>query len=341
MNPNILPHPTLANTWIIVAQRKYEEASPEFKELACEAIIWDDTLRCQGLPTALPIAATAGGKCDGDLSYFNLNVGPHDARFFYGPEKPYIVFGSNSMFTCFGQFIQSFSALADWSNNTSSQDDFHVATELQRPNSWGNIEKNWFPFWDEEGRMYIHHDIRPARVFAQVQLDGSVGPDLGALAAASDEKCILKYMPELAPELESIHQATNSLKVTMCPNAAQGCRPNKDNTFIISIYQHKTYYNFHSVYEPYVMVFKQQAPFRIHAMSRRPLWIHGREWHPERNTSDMFYVTSISWKSRERRYGGFLDDEVFIAFGIEDENAGGIDVLASELLGDLGLCDET
>lgn len=340
MNPNILPHPSLANTWIIVAQRKNEEPSFEFKELVCEAIVWDDTLRCQGLPAALPIATTAGGKCEGDLSYFNLNVGPHDARVFFGPEQPYIVFGSNSMFTCFGQFIQAFPALAGWNSDNSLLDDFRISTELQRPNSWNKIEKNWFLFWDDQGRMYAHHDIRPKRVLAQIRSDGSAGPDLGPLVAASDEQCMLKYMPQVAPELESIHQATNSLRVTMCRSAGQGCIPNEDNTFLLTIYQHKTYYNFHSVYEPYIMVFQQQEPFRIHAMSRRPLWIHGRERHPESNTSDMFYVTSMSWKSRERRYSGFLDDEIFIAFGIEDEKAGGIDILASELLGDLGLCDD-
>ena len=338
MNPNILPHPNWANTWIILAQLRNENPSFEFKEVFCEAIIWDDTLRCQGPPTTLPIATTAGGKCDGDLSYFNLNLGPHDARLFFGPEQPYVIFGSNSVFTCFGQFIQSFPALAGWSSDASSLDEFRNATELQRPNSWSKIEKNWFPFWDNKGQMYAHHDLRPTRVFAQVRLDGSVGPDLGPLAAASDEQCILKYMPQVAPVLESIHQATNSLKVTMCPSAAKSCIAKEDNTFILTIYQHKTYYNFHSVYEPYIMVFEQQAPFRIHAMSSKPLWIHGRQRHPERNTSDMFYVTSMSWKSRERRYGGFLDDEIFIAFGIEDEEAGGIDVLASELLGDLGLC---
>lgn len=341
MNPNIIPHPSLENTWVIVAQRANDETQAEFQELSCNAIIWEDSLRCLGPATVLPVDKTQGaGKCDGDLSYFNLNVGPHDARVFYGPEKPYIVFGSNSMFTCFGQFVQAFPSLAGWTgSDVKGGNDFVAPTELQRPDAWGKIEKNWFLFWDDKGGAYVHHDIQPKRAFAKVNADGSVGPDLAPAAEASDKKCMAKYMPKIAPELESIHQATNSLRITMCRRSDADCVATDKNTYIFTIYQHKTYYNYHSVYEPYLMVFEQHAPFNIHGMSRKPLWINGRENHPDRDTSDMFYVTAMNWKSKERLYHGYLDDEIFIAFGIEDERAGGIDVRASDLFDDLGLCD--
>lgn len=114
MNPNIIPHPLRENTWIIVAQ-KYKSPSDQqiwFSELVCSATFRDDgTLTCDeskdGPPSTLPIAATFGDKCDGDLSYFGLNVGPHDARVFFGPRAPYALYGSQSAFTCFGQWVST------------------------------------------------------------------------------------------------------------------------------------------------------------------------------------------------------------------------------------------
>ncbi|CAM1507723.1 Fc.00g045710.m01.CDS01 [Cosmosporella sp. VM-42] len=343
MNPNIIPHPKLADTWIVVAQRrpKPEEQSIWFAELVCNAAFQDGVLRCLSSPSMLPVAATVGRRCEGDLSFFNSNIGPHDARVLFGPEYPYIVYGSNSMFTCFGQFIQDFRMLVDWGLTIAAPEEFRMGTELQRPLPWGPVEKNWFPFWDAAGQMYVHYDLAPGRTFAQVSPDGSVGPDLAPSASSTDEECLQRYFPKLGPELESIHQATNSLQITMCRKADPSCISNESNTFLFTIFQHKTYFNFHSVYEPYVMVFKQSAPFEIHAISRRPLWIHGREQHPDRGTSDMLYVTSMSWKSRDRQYQGYLDDELFVAFGVEDERAAGIDLLASDLLQGLGLCSES
>ncbi|KAI5461954.1 hypothetical protein BGZ63DRAFT_354715 [Mariannaea sp. PMI_226] len=344
MNPSIVPHPTLQDTWIVVAQKvkaDHETPSLWFSEITCDATFQDNVLRCLRTPNHLPVAATFGERCEGDLAYMNTNIGPHDARVFLGPETPYIVYGSNSMHTCFGQFSQDFRILVDsgYEMTGLSQAVFRAGTELQRPLPWGTIEKNWFLFWDFEGQLYCHYDIAPKRVFALLNPDGSAGPDLSPGAAQSDEACLAKYLPKTATQLESVHQATNSLKITMCRRQDPACKADESNTFIFTIYQHKAYYGFHSVYEPYLMVFNQRAPFKIHSMSERPIWIHGRERNSEKNTSDMFYVTSMSWKNRERKYHGYLDDELFIGFGIEDEKSGGIDVRAEDVLQNLGICN--
>lgn len=341
LNPNLIPHPTLENTWIVVAQWLQEGGnSLWFAELVCNAAFQDGVLRCLNSPTTLPVTATVGGdKCEGDMSYFHMNMGPHDARVFYGPDRPYTTYGSNSMHTCFGQFVQDFRTLTSWSGDMENLGLFRIGTELQRPLPWNLVEKNWFLFWDSAGNMYTHYDIRPTRVFAQMNPDGSAGPDL-APNAAGDEQCLAKYLPKLQTDLESIHQTTNSLKVTMCRRDEPSCVPDDSNTFIMVIYQHKSYFNYHSVYEPYVMLFKQQAPFEIHAMSRKPIWIHGRKKYPEKETSDMFYVTSMSWKSRDQKYHGFIGDEMFLGFGVEDVRTGGIDIRAEDILKDMGLCFE-
>lgn len=347
INPNIIPHPLLENTWVMIAQQHdpLDATHIQFVELACDATFDESKseLHCLFPPIALPIAPTGLGNCKDELEYFNLNVGPHDARVFYGPRASFVVYGSNSHETCFGQWIQDFRVLMNWESGTEGQEQesfFKLGTELRRPGPYSATEKNWFVFWDVDGQMYAHHDVAPRRVFAKLNADGSAGPDLAPLAAeAGDKRCLDEYMPKPGPEDESIHQATNSLSVTMCRRYESDCRPSDANTFLFTIFQHKTFHRFHSVYEPYVMAFRRRLPFQVYGMSRKPLWIHGRERAGE-TRSQMFYVTSVSWKASGQKYHGYLDDVLFLGFGIEDQEAAGIDVLASDLLAGLGLCSE-
>ncbi|KAE8353179.1 hypothetical protein BDV28DRAFT_133628 [Aspergillus coremiiformis] len=363
MNPSIIPHPEQPNTWIITAQlRKPAEqhrTSVWFAELVCPAVFRDGgrTLTCLEPPLILPIAATVGDRnnCVGDLSYFTLNIGPHDARVFYGPEAPYTIYGSNSQLTCFGQWIQDFRPLVDWKGDQDLFLDhgFRQATELQRPRPYGAVEKNWFLFWDATGQAYVHYDVAPNRVFARLESDGSVGPDLAPLAVTTDQQCLSRHLPQLQdPGFESIHQATNSLTLTLCLRSDPQCQATDINTYILTIFQHKTFYSFHSVYEPYAMLFRRSAPFDLYGISTKPFWIAGRgtpghgrkpatltaEESAAWNQTEMLYVTSISWKAQGQNYHGYLDDRLFIAFGREDEDTAGIDIVAGDLLQDLGLC---
>ncbi|KAI7571063.1 hypothetical protein KC343_g2184 [Hortaea werneckii] len=337
MNPNIIPHPELNETWFIVAQRYKNDSNPIwFTELVCEAHFKAGALECIQSPLILPIPSTFSERCEGDLSFFNFNIGPHDARVFCGPEKPYVIYGSQSSYNCFGQWIQDFRALVDWAHFRGADEPFSLPVDLQRPPPIAPIEKNWFPFWDFHGDLYMHYDISPNRVYAKLGSDGSVGEDLAPKARRADEKCLSKYMAPPDSKLpESIHQATNSLSITMCKSTDPSCKVSEANTFIFTIVQRKAYYDFHSVYEPYVVLFNQRAPFELHAISSKPFWIRGRE-----NKSEMMYVTSMSWKSRDQMYHGYLDDMLFVGFGIEDQFTGGMDVLASDLLRELGMCGD-
>ncbi|KAF3490997.1 uncharacterized protein GIQ15_00514 [Arthroderma uncinatum] len=357
-NPSIIPHPSLNDTWIITAQHMSRGAVKDtvwFAELVCNAAFnKNGQLECLSPPMNMPIAATIGDrtKCTGELAFFALNIGPHDARVFYGPRFPLTIYGSNSMFTCFGQWVLDFRMLMDWGYEHFFQNEFRTPTEIQRPSAYGAIEKNWFMFWDLNGQMYAHYDVAPKRVFAKLEYNGSVGQDLAPLAAAQDSKCMQKYMPSVGPKLESIHQATNSLAVTLCNRSDPKCKPDENNTFVLTIFQHKSFHAFHSVYEPYAMLFRQSAPFEVYGISSKPIWIHGRGKEgqgkkppgltPEEvqtwNQTEMFYITSISWKTHGQKYHGYSDDVLFISFGIEDETTAGIDVLASDLLQGLGLC---
>jgi hypothetical protein len=356
-NPNIIPHPKLHDMWIVVAQ--HEQASETIKtsqQLTCTAGFLNDVLLCTEEPTVLPVERSVPGRCEGEFSYFNFRNGPRDARMFYGPFAPYLVYGSQSLYTCLGIWLNDARMLLPEFKVERHVlvDVFKKSTELQRPLPWKPIEKNFFMFWDSTGKAYVHYDLWPMRSFAQLDADGSVvGSDLAPAAEEKDLVCMAKYMPKLESNLESIHQATNALTITMCRRKDPGCVPTDDNTFIMHIFHHKTYYNFHGIYEPYVILFKRNAPFDIHAISTRPFWIHGRgpltaqtgsvqflgreNWIPEGHT-EMFYITSMSWMAHGQKYHGYMDDKLLISFGIEDTRSAAIDVLAADLLQDLGVC---
>jgi hypothetical protein len=361
-NPNIIAHPTLEDTWMIVAQQEMKEVRNYlwWAEIACNASFEEGVLSCIEDPVILPISPTSGLNCNGKLKYFGDSVGPHDARVFYGPKAPYVIYGSNSVYTCFGQWMLDLRPLVSLVFERDIGREVKEPTELQRPFPWSLVEKNWFVFWDKDGQIYTHYDVWPKRVFAQLEYNGRAGENLASRAAAKDDKCMAKYMPkvskaidpiELTP-LETIHQATNSLSITLCKRSDPSCVADDSNTFIFMIFQHKTYLWSHSVYEPYAMLFRQTAPFEVHAISTKPIWIHGRGGpgagkKPATLTpaniavwaqTEMFYVTSLSWKGQGQRYHGYIDDVLFVAFGIEDEKSAAIDLVAGDLLQDLGFC---
>ena len=357
INPNIIPHPRQYDMWVVVARQEQSRArSRSEKAMVCTAGFYEDVLICDADPEVLEIEPSVKGDCQGDFAELNNRVGPRDARVFYGPEAPYIVYGSQSHYTCLGVWIQDARMLLDAfyiEQGTGSQI-FKNATEVRRPGRWKAVEKNFFIFWDSEGKAYAHHDLYPRRVFAQLGIDGDVGEDLAPFAAAKDQVCYAKYMPHVAPELEYLQQATNSLEITLCRRKDAGCIPDDSNTFIMHMFHIKSIYDDHAVYEPYMLLFQRTAPFAIHAISQQPFWIHGREQltvesgsiafegkkesdipedHPER-----FYVTSMTWKSHGQKYHGHIDDVLFLGFGVEDSRAGAVDVLAGDLLQDLAFC---
>lgn len=143
----------------------------------------------------------------------------------------------------------------------------------------------------------------------------------------------------------------------MCRRHDRSCTPDISNTFIFTVFQHKKYYDFHAVYEPYVLMFEQVPPFKVSAISAKPFWVYGRkvpfshsyesgerkDEHDRMNgtasdVEEMLYITSMSWKTGGQTYHGYMDDILFIAFGIEDEKTAAIDILAGDLMQDLNFC---
>ncbi|QIW97684.1 hypothetical protein AMS68_003202 [Peltaster fructicola] len=359
-NVNIIPHPAKKNKWIVVAQHgEYRDDINASEQIACVAEFSNGVLHCSRAPAALPITPSILGKCDGKWAYANMRRGPRDARVFYGPEQPYIMYGSQSLKACLGLWVQNLWMLLDGAKHP--EEGFARAVmEIQRPEPFDQIQKNYFLFWDNSSEIHVHYDIYPQRAYSPLQYDGSVvstiwgskGLNVAEFAADKDQICIDRLYPKVdVKKDEGLHQGTNSLAITMCKRSDPICVETDDNTFILHIMQHKQFYDWHGIYEPYPVLFRRRTPFELYAVAQKPLWYHGRDelnnktnWRnfqersvPEGHTQ-MFYTTSISWKNVKQTYHGYVDDVLFIGFGVEDTQAGAIDVLASDILQDLGFC---
>jgi hypothetical protein len=364
-NPSFVAHPTNKDQWIVIAQMRLSDGDLKkhlSAQIACNASFVNGNLACAEPPATLPIQHTPPCK-DNDKR------GPHDARTFHGPNASYILYGSDSAYSCLGMWLQDVRMLLhDYSKLTSTIKLFKDPVDVQKPTAYGQIEKNYFLFWDDDDNVYVHFEIAGGRhatswrQFAALHSDGSVGPNLAPIAANTDDTCMSKYMPSMGVrnatgagpvEYEAVHQASNSLSITLCKRSDPACSPTQHNTYIMTIFQHKAFYSWHAEYHPYVMLFQQRAPFAIHAISQKGIWINGRgtlsqqtdayEWRGQEREmpkahSEMFFVTNISWKRHGQMYHGFIDDELFVGFGIEDTRSAGIDIVAGDLLRDMAYC---
>ena len=355
-HPSVIPHPTRADLYIVVAQRVKNAPEDENSALVCVAGMLNDDLVCAESPVSLPVAASFPGRCEGEFSHLNSALGPRDIRLFYGPDAPYITYASHSPATCLATWLQDARIPLDaFRVDRILSRQYQEATAVRGPLPRQDIETNYFLFWDGSGNAYVHHEIWPKRIFAPIDANGTVGDDVASLAARTDQVCLAKYLPSVDFDFEYIRQATNSLAISLCNHSAsKKCAPTDTNTFIMHIFHHEFNYDGHPTHEPYVLLFDQTSPFALRAISHRSLWIHGRgpltresgsvlyEGKPDSyiptGHTENFYISSMSWKTHGRRYHGYLDDTVFLAFGIENSQAGVIDILASDLLQDLVFC---
>jgi len=361
MNPNIIPHDAFEDKWVIVAQSHalwQGIASGFCAEMTCLASFVDGQLVCEYHATTLPIATTISDNCAGEhvnmTGVLGLSIGPHDARVFMGPENPFIIYGSQSQHhgVCFGQWIQDFRFLVEWGPFLQPRVPFGFPTDIQRPAPVRPIEKNYFIFWSADNVMYVHYDLEPRRVFAEVGLDGLAGKNLARHSRVSDQQCWSRFR-QSSPWANGTHQGTNSLSVTLCRRADLACVPDDENTFIMHIFQKKLAFSHHQFYLPYVLLFRRTPPFAFYAITKKPFWLKGqrpageaipeeeREWYwgaPNKDEHEMIYITSFNWKKRGNRYHGFLDDELFLSFGREDTFMSVMDTTPERLIGELMFC---
>lgn len=348
-NGNLVPHPSQPETWIAAATHIEESGA---SAVSCTVSVASGALLCRQPAEPLPLRQGIKGQCTGRKADILNNLsGPRDIRLIWGPQVPYVVYSSHSQWACMGVWMQDARFLLDAHKAPLDSDDQQSLAqprEIQRPRGFpytrGRFDKNYFLFWDNKDRMYVHYDIWPRRSYARLFLDGTVGEDLAPVVAKSDHDCLIKRMPDIhrikdPSHKEMIHQASNSLALTLCNRNDKNCRPSPENTYIINVFHRQKIINGdHPIYQPHVALFQQESPFALFAITQKPLWIWGRGAltedsgavkylsRPDKiptNQTEMFYVTSIAWKNSNQTYHGFLDDPLWINFGKEGTSAKG------------------
>lgn len=353
--PSLIPHPTKFDMWIILAQKlQRPEMYTTFEQISCTAGFLEGVLICSDPFENFTMPSTVQGNCEGDLAYINDFVGARAMRMFHGPQAPFVFYGSQSRHTCAGMWLQDGRTILEpFHLEKPLAKIFSQSTEVQRPPPWKGVESDFFLFWDSDGKTYVHHQLYPERIFAELDIDGSVKENLAPEAARKDQVCMAKYMPIVKANYESIEQAGNSLAVTLCERLNEKCKPSSSNTYVMHVFHQTFNYDGHMVYEPFLALFQQTAPFALHAISQRPFWIHGRsaltnethspqyEAYPEdipAGHTERFSISSISWKNHVQKYHGYSDDKIMLGLSIEDGRAAIMDVKVSDLLQDLAYC---
>ena len=156
---NLIPHPTKFDMWIVLAQgvqrpEKYTVA----EQIMCTAGFLQDVLVCAEPFENITLSSFVTGVCEGDLAYFNDYIGARDARMFYGPEAPYVFYGSQSQYTCSGMWLQDARTLLEpFHIQRPLTKVFGQATEVQRRPPQKGVETDYFLFWDADGKAYAHY----------------------------------------------------------------------------------------------------------------------------------------------------------------------------------------
>ena len=136
-----------------------------------------------------------------------------------------------------------------------------------------------------------------------------------------------------------VHQSTPMLSLSLC-NRADDCKPTKHNTILLGMVQRRldppgypyTFYHHHLV------AYESVAPYKMVSVSKK-LTYHGVEDGKYTWTGNMVYYFNHTAKPHDRSHG-FLDDDIWLGFGIGDKAPGWLDVTARDLVMDLYLCRE-
>ncbi|KAK9490749.1 hypothetical protein V1508DRAFT_252784 [Lipomyces doorenjongii] len=378
-NPNLIPAPPGSQYPYIGFARESLKPVEDAPSVRRHTVIYCDMdwamsdtfdqqmLRCVNEPKTLDLPSwrSPTGSC-GLWSMSESGVGHIDSRIFMSPRgEPLMVVGTNGIANCVHQFVVDLRTIVPDLESKLKVENvpirFANLTALPRESPLAEIEKNYLLLFDEKDDIFVHHEIGDRSFTAM----SDVGMrNLGVYAPTPE--CILTLRKTFAqPDSQKmmIHQATNSLRVTLCEYP---CEPTLDNTVLISI-MHVKYERFLDVYyRRYLVVMNATAPFHILARSSNLMYAGTDERH-------MVYSVALEWDHshyRRRResldnppnavekreesslakltpdtnnlvndyYHGWLDDTVLISLGLNDKESAFIHVKASQLLDCLELC---
>lgn len=208
-------------------------------------------------------------------------------------------------------------------------------------------------FFQNHHSSYVHYDMGPnVRTMAQLIGGGLTTPNL---TDPYEIPCLRDGAKPKDYEVwgGSWHQGTNSLRLVLCERSDKACRARPENTVFWSLihHKHKNFYALPLRYERYFIIWSSTPPFHMLAMSKMPIilanetvsgWDLDESWDDDEEHQQMLaegkqgkgefavftYTPSIaySWGRFEdqpqEKNVGYLDDEVILGVGINDEAQG-------------------
>jgi hypothetical protein len=208
-------------------------------------------------------------------------------------------------------------------------------------------EKNWAPVYspfsaDDDEMMFM---VEPSQLYRfnsteepvmdmeaepESAVDEPFPPDNEGKTWHSAEKTC---MNDVMLTDKRVHQSTPMLSLTLCNRGA--CEPMENNTIIMGMVQMRydppQYTN--TWYDHRIVVYSPVAPFHMMSISKK-LTYHGETNSKYIWTGSMVYHGD----QPKQRSHGFLDDEIWLSFGIGDSSPGWLDIKAEELVLDHYFC---
>ncbi|KAK9389290.1 hypothetical protein V1515DRAFT_347552 [Lipomyces mesembrius] len=294
-NPNILPFPKgYKHPYIGFARQSPKKMLFHHEIVWCE-MDWADTpvigrkvLACVEKEKLLNLDewTTKAGLCK-RLKYLALKQGHTDPRVLFSPlGEPLMVVGTNGLSNCMNQFVIDLRAVVpglNWKMKLHGVPiRFKKLTELPRP-QYNEIEKNWFLMWDESNIEYVQHETEQRSIIAV-----SLPPEKQVnIATPGIQKCVSSLKKRLGrkQQASNIHQATNSLRVTLCDFP---CIPTIHNTVIIELMHVKYENKLELFYRRYAIIMNATAPFNIIGRTGNLMYAGTAE-------NVMLYTVSMAW----------------------------------------------
>ncbi|KAL8810528.1 MAG: hypothetical protein Q9200_002516 [Gallowayella weberi] len=266
-------------------------------------------MRCASTPISLNVPPTPAEQCYGKFQSYVDVPGFHDPRIFWsGKGEPLMMVNTQSRYACFGLWMIDLRSLLPPLQNLLASSPAHPSlgplrsyptlTELTRnpPSTRSNIEKNWLPFFTENGESYIHYDLSHptntsirGRTFAKLLGNGFTTTNL------TDPLELPCLMDEGDKEADPVkkggtwHQATNSLRLILCNRTDPRCKASDENTVFFAVIHRKfpNYLDLPLRYERYFMVWSATPPFGLLGISKHPIlmanetasgWTESQNW---------------------------------------------------------------
>lgn len=295
----------------------------------------------------------------------DIYIGPEDMKLFWtAAGEPLVIFTHqiDDKFRCQGQFIIDVRAavpkLAEILNGTSLKMPpirFNQPVALRREALAGHEddpryqrEKNWAPLQgpfadDKEELLFM---VEPGQLYRLGQ-EGSV--DKISLEEDQISAVEAPYPPYIKAKDtwrskghtclndvmlsdSHVHQATPMLSLTLCNRGT--CKPTTENTVMLGMVHHRT--DKPTWYDRRIITYSPIPPYNMLSVSKL------LSYHGEVQDKTFAWTGSMTYFMHHKQFPltshGFLDDEVWLSFGINDKEAGWLDVRASDLVADYYLC---